>query len=910
MGRKNKDNFKSKQRSLLEPAALLNILEDLEEEKKNLKKSEERYFTLIDRLDVGVVLHAPDTRILLSNPKASEILGIGFEQMVGKKVVSPRWKFVRPDGEEMPIEEYPASKVIRSKKPFSNYLVGVKRPDRKDLVWINVNSSIVFDEKKKIKYVTISFQDITEKKKAEEEIIKEKERAENYFDLAGNIILALDLNGNIIKLNKKGCEVLGYKNLSCELIGKNWFDLCLPKYNRKEIKGVFNKLIRGKIKLTEHYENPILTRKGEERIIFWYNTLINDKDGKVIGLLSSGDDITEKKKVENKLKESEEKIKQIFGHSPIAKFVIDKNHKIIAWNEVVEKLTGFSSEKMLGTNNQWKPFYSKKRVVMADLIVDKKLSKIPILYKGKSKKSKLIKGAFEGTDFFPSVGKNGTWLHFTATPLKNVDGEIIGAIETIEDVTERKNAEKLLVDSEEKFRIIVENAPQGIFLFDVGLRKFVEANPSIQKMLGYSRHEFLKMGWKEISSKIQPKKKGAKVFGENLEKMTLKGESQTIEWIFLNSKGEEILTEIHLVRLPQDYRKLIRANIVDIHEKKKWEDELKTLNQELENKVEERTEELQKANKELKELDAVKTDFQNLISHELKTPLTAMSAHLEILEDKDFSSLPEEGKKFKESLDSIKRNNNQLKILINNLLEITRIQARTFVLDIEKVDASEVAMEVINDLEALVDLDKIKIVKRFCKIPKISVDKQRLIEIFSNLITNSIKFTEKGEITITCKRKGKFVLFKISDTGIGIKKDKIPHLFEKFYQAGNPLSNKYGGSGLGLSITKQLLELQGGEIKVKSTYGRGSTFTIKLPIKYRKSEEYVSLGKTPLCEGVLAVKRKDKERKEREILTPFQKESSIVEDLFSKVNKKNGSKSSKGGVNHVEKKVRKKVRNS
>ena len=106
------------------------------------------------------------------------------------------------------------------------------------------------------------------------------------------------------------------------------------------------------------------------------------------------------------------------------------------------------------------------------------------------------------------------------------------------------------------------------------------------------------------------------------------------------------------------------------------------------------------------------------------------------------------------------------------------------------------------------------------------------------------------------------------------------------------------------------MELQGGEIKVKSTYGRGSTFTIKLPIKYRKSEEYVSLGKTPLCEGVLAVKRKDKERKEREILTPFQKESSIVEDLFSKVNKKNGSKSSKGGVNHVEKKVRKKVRNS
>src|SRR3989339_707272 len=249
--------------------------------------------------------------------------------------------------------------------------------------------------------------------------------------------------------------------------------------------------------------------------------------------------------------------------------------------------------------------------------------------------------------------------------------------------------------------------------------------------------------------------------------------------------------------------------------------------------------ELEKVNKELKNLDLVKTDFLNMVSHELKTPLTAMSAHLEILEDERIDS--DGNSQVNKSIYAIKRNNKQLGMLISNLLEISRIQSRTLELNIEKLDAAKVAFEVIDDLEALMELDKVKIIKKCNKVPKVSVDRQRLVEVFNNLLSNAIKFTDKGYIRIGCKKKGEFVVFNITDTGMGIKKEQISHLFDKFYQASDN-SIKHGGTGLGLPITKQLLELQGGDLSVKSVYGKGSTFTIRLPIKYKESKEYVSFG--------------------------------------------------------------------
>lgn len=131
-------------------------------------------------------------------------------------------------------------------------------------------------------------------------------RARKYLDIAGVIIVAINVKGEITLINKKGCEILGYPEK--ELLGRNWFDHCLPESMRADVKSVFEELLAGKIEPVEYYQNPVLNREGEERIIAWYNTLITDAEGNVLGTLSSGEDVTERVKTEEALRKAHEEL--------------------------------------------------------------------------------------------------------------------------------------------------------------------------------------------------------------------------------------------------------------------------------------------------------------------------------------------------------------------------------------------------------------------------------------------------------------------------------------------------------------------------------------------------------------------------------------------------------------------------
>jgi len=241
---------------------------------------------------------------------------------------------------------------------------------------------------------------------------------------------------------------------------------------------------------------------------------------------------------------------------------------------------------------------------------------------------------------------------------------------------------------------------------------------------------------------------------------------------------------------------------------------------------------LEKSNIKLKELDQEKTNFLNMISHELKTPLTAIFAHLDILEDikSDLNTSD------RSSFEAIKRNTFQLKTLIANILEISRIESKKFNLEFTEFDLGNFIKNITKELEILSDKKGLKIITKIDNnLPIIKADEARTKEILNNLIGNAIKFTEKGSVTIEAKKQRDFVLTTITDTGIGIPKNKIPDLFSKFYQVDGSLGRRYEGTGLGLSIAKQLVELHGGKINVKSDLGKGSTFSFTLPIKSVKS---------------------------------------------------------------------------
>lgn len=254
-------------------------------------------------------------------------------------------------------------------------------------------------------------------------------------------------------------------------------------------KGKFIKssTVAGAYEATDYFPNQCNTG----RWLHFNAATIKDSKGNIIGAVETLQDITAQKNAEEALRNSSQVLKGIVYGSPIPQFVIDLGHNVMYWNNALEQISGIVARDVVGTQEHWKAFYKVKRPTMADLLLEGKTEEIIELYKGKCNKSPIVADAYEATDYFPDQGDGGRWLHFTAAPIINAQGRIIGAVETLEDITERKRAQDELVLYERQFSDSVIASLPGIFyVFDQGGYS-LRWNVNFQRVTEYSAEELI-----------------------------------------------------------------------------------------------------------------------------------------------------------------------------------------------------------------------------------------------------------------------------------------------------------------------------------------------------------------------------------------------------------------------------------
>ncbi len=242
----------------------------------------------------------------------------------------------------------------------------------------------------------------------------------------------------------------------------------------------------------------------------------------------------------NERVKGEQELQNVIQGSPIPEFVIRKDHKVLYWNKALEELSGIKAGEVIGTRQHWKAFYSKKRPCLADLLVDETLEAIPQWYSGKYIKSKLIEGAYEAIDFFPELGDGGKWLRFTAASIRDFQGDLVGAIETLEDITERKQAEDALIESQQRLAGIINFLPDAAMVIDRD-GKLIAWNRAIEDMTGVRAKEMLGKGNYEHAIPFYKERRPILIDLVLQPKEEVERKYRTIKW-----QGEIIIGEAYI----------------------------------------------------------------------------------------------------------------------------------------------------------------------------------------------------------------------------------------------------------------------------------------------------------------------------------------------------------------------------
>ncbi len=745
--------------------------EEHKRDKEEMRKSEERFRTLFESAPDAIYLNDLEGNFVDGNSAAEELTGFTRDQLIGKSFA---------ESGLLSVEQLPKAlenlKMNAADQPTGPDEFVLKRKDGSSVTLEIRTFPVKIGDQNLVLGIG---RNITERKKVEAKLAESETRFRELFHhMSSGVAVYAAADGGrdfIFKDFNRAAEKINETKRE-DVLGRKVTEV-FPGMEEFGLLEVFRRVWKtGK---PEHF--PVTLYK-DERISRWKeNYVYKLPSGEIV---SVSNDVTKRKKDEEKIKNSEARFRATFDQAAVGVAHTTPDGRFVRINQKFCDIVGYTRKEMLERTFQ---DITHPDDLDADLDSVRQVLADEISTYSKEKR------------YFRKDG-SVVWINLTVSLLRDDSGEPNFFICVIEDINERRSAEEALKESERRFRSLSEAAFEGVGFNEKGV--LVDANEAFIKMFGYSLEE---LKGKQVIELAAPQDR--KLVVENIRA----GYQGIYECRGLHKDGSLLDLEIHGNSVTYQGREMRLTTIRDITERKKAENES------------------WQAKERAEAANTAKSQFLANMSHEIRTPMNIITGFAGLLSSEDD---PDERQDY---VRLIQKAGKSLLRIIDEILDVSKIEAGKFEIEIKDCSLDKMLSGIEVMMRPLAREEGLQFdVLRCGKLPDtIQTDSGRLRQCLLNLIGNAIKFTKQGYIHLNvsagCIQDKPFVRFDVEDTGIGIPQDKHVAVFETFSQADGSHTRQYGGTGLGLTITKQLAQLLGGELSFTSADGEGSVFSLVIP---------------------------------------------------------------------------------
>lgn len=687
------------------------------------------------------------------------------------------------------------------------------------LKYFELSGKPIYDKSGEVAYGVFILHDITEERVRTKVIERQNKQLEAIIDNLYDGVAIMDKNGTFIKTNKVLKEFMRSKTVVGEVVdkigktasyGQKYYNENGEEITIQDIPS--SRVLRGE----EVKKQRILINNGLEKIYLDFDGIpIYDNDGSLeLGVIIAKD-MTEHIKKSKEIEGQNKQLNAIIECIDDIVTILDKDGNYIRRSKMLHNSFGFVDDNLYDIPEKVQFFHLDGSEIQAEELCTARL------LKGQKVKDHKIKMIKDGKEIYVSA---------SGIPIFDKNGDIEMGVMITHDITELVQSSILIENQKKELETIIENMHDGLVVIDKNT-KVIRCNKAIKEVARkiHSSARIVDYATETLSD-------GRKYFDEEFRELSfeelpiariLKGETVERQRVMSTKDTRKTYAEFNCTPIFDEngdfkFGILLRHDLTELMEK--------------ENKIKEQQELLYKSEKEhsemLEKALIMKDEFISLITHEFKTPLNVIYSAVQLIEHIYMAQVPE---RVKSLIGNIKQNTFRQLRLVNNLLDITRLNSGRFKLNVKNIDIVFLTKVITESVKLYADQKKIDLYFKTNVTSKVTaLDDEKYERIVLNLLSNAIKFTsENGSITVNVNedRKHNKVAISVQDTGMGIPKDKQELIFERFGQVESDLSRHAEGTGIGLSLVKLLIDILEGIIQVESELGIGSTFTVILPLK-------------------------------------------------------------------------------